>query len=153
GSTFPELMMGPAEQRVPQISYFCGGLMRLRGTPVGLWSDSGLLPAQLPALLDRRRPPLVDVGGQIDQMHAALRLLTRFNANGREGDVAAQRLAQQFLDREMGKEVATDLIKRYHGHAVVLRHQQKQGRGGMCLLVRHCRSVPRKMQCRLPDRR
>jgi hypothetical protein len=81
--------MGPAEQRVPQIWYFCGGPVRRCRTPIGPLSYSGLLPSQLPALFDGRRPPLVDVGRQIDQMHAALRLLTRFNANDRQGNVAA----------------------------------------------------------------
>jgi hypothetical protein len=115
-------MTGPAEKAVPQISLLCACLMRLCCTLVELLSYSGLLSCQLPALLDRCCPSLVDVGGQIHQVNAALRLLTRFNANDRQRDVAAQRLAQQLLDREMGKEVATDLVKRYHGHAVVLRH-------------------------------
>jgi hypothetical protein len=49
--------------------------------------------AKLAAFFDRRRPALVDIGGQIDKMHAAVGLLARFDPHDRQGDIATERLA------------------------------------------------------------
>ena len=72
--------ISPLEQ-VPQMGIFAGALCDFVVPLSDSCLNSGLLPGQLPALLDRCRPPLVDVGGQIHQVDAALSFLTPFNTN------------------------------------------------------------------------
>ena len=50
-------------------------------------------PGKLTAFLQCCRATFVDIGGKIDQVHAALGLLTRLNPHDRQGNIAAQRLA------------------------------------------------------------
>lgn len=62
-------------------------------------------------------------------MDATLGFLARLDPHNRQGNVAPKSFAQQLLCRQMAKKVLANLIERYNGFAVVLRHQQKQ-RGG-----------------------
>jgi hypothetical protein len=89
------------------------------------------------AFFHGRRSALVDVGSEIDKMDAALRLLTRLDPYNRKRDVAPKRFAEQLLNSQMAKKVTTYLVERYHGLAVVLRHQQEQSWCRMRCLIRH----------------
>jgi hypothetical protein len=44
-----------------------------------------------------------------------LSLLARLNPHDGQGDIAAERLAQEFLHRQMPKKVAAHLIQWHHG--------------------------------------
>jgi hypothetical protein len=52
---------------------------------------------------------------------------TCFYSHERQGDVARTELAKKFRERQVRKEIATDLIERNDGLAIVLCHQQKSG--------------------------
>ena len=80
--------------------------------------------------------PLVHAG-KIDEVHAALRFLARLDPHDGQGNVAAERFAQEFLHRQMAKKVATHLIQWHHGLAVVLRHQQEESRRRVRYLIYH----------------
>jgi hypothetical protein len=54
---------------------------------------------QLVAFLHCRRPALVDVGGKIDKVNAALRFLARLDSHDRESDIAAERPRPSFSER------------------------------------------------------
>jgi hypothetical protein len=77
---------------------------------------------KLAAFFHRRRPPLIDIGGKIDKMHAAVGLLARFDPHDRQDDIATERLAQKLRHRQMAEEVAADLVQWHDGLTIVLGH-------------------------------
>ncbi len=77
---------------------------------------------ELLALLHGRRPALVDIISEIREVHPALRLLTGLDAHDWQRNVAAERLTQQLLHRQMAEKVAAYPVERHHGLPVVLRH-------------------------------
>jgi len=56
------------------------------------------------AFFHGRRSALVDISGQIDKMYAALCLLARLDPHDGQGNVAAERLAQQFSPQSNGQK-------------------------------------------------
>jgi hypothetical protein len=70
------LMMGSTQVEPPKIHELCDRYRRFV-----VRRSYSCLPGQLPAFLNRRVSPLVDVGGQIYQMDTTLSCLTSFNTN------------------------------------------------------------------------
>lgn len=79
--------------------------------------------AKLATFFDCRRSALVDIGGKVDEVYAALSLQACLDPLDRQGDIASERLADKLLDGEMAKKISAHLIQWHNGSAVVLRHQ------------------------------
>jgi hypothetical protein len=78
------------------------------------------------AFLDRRRPAFVDIGGEVDKMHAAVGLLAGFDPHYRQRDVTAKRFAQELFDREVTEEVAAYAVQRDYGLTVYCAINKKR---------------------------
>ena len=91
------------------------------------YARATLPTAHLGKLLLGRLSTPINVVGQILQMDALGAFLTFFYSHERQGDVARTELAQKFGERQVRKEVTTDLLERNDGLAIVLCHQQKGG--------------------------
>jgi hypothetical protein len=67
----------------------------------------------LAAFFDRHCPALVDIGSEIDKTHAALCLLARLDPQDRQGDVTAERFAQELFSSEVSKKNAAYAVQRW----------------------------------------
>lgn len=80
-------MMAPTDLREAVCCGLCGA-----GRGAIVLRSYSCRSEKLTAFLHRRRPALIEVGGQIDKVHTALRLLAGLDPHDGQGNVAAERL-------------------------------------------------------------